>query len=65
MEFLEENGRRYAVTLADNRPTECDEATLMAAWSGVADLALRVRALRVGQGAVVFETPAIKVKRSR
>lgn len=65
MGVLEGAGRRYSVTLGDDHPTECDEATLMAGWSRVPDLTLRIRALEVGQETVVSETPTIKVKRLR
>lgn len=55
--------RRYVVTV-EGAPTECDERSLMAAWARVPDLALRVRALSVGDEVALFELPKIVVRRA-
>lgn len=56
-------GRRYAVSVGDDPPTECDERTLMCAWARIPDLALRVRALAVEDEVALFEVPKIRVRR--
>ena len=56
--------RRYSVTIEGEGPTELTEAALVAAWQGsVPDLALYVRALKIGEERAVFEMPRIRVLR--
>jgi hypothetical protein len=57
-------GRRYTVSVNGEAPTEVTESALMSAWlTNVPDLALRLRALGIGEGGIVFRKPDVFIRR--
>jgi hypothetical protein len=56
--------RLYTLYVDHDQPVELPEKALMSAWgSSVPDLALKVRALEVGEKIAVWTSPSIEVER--
>lgn len=59
----ENDARAYRIEVDGDR-TEISESALMSAWSkSIPDLALRIRALNVGESAKIFDDPSVTVNR--